>query len=91
MPEESVVARQEPRQAVVERQEQVASPLVVDLGKHKRKRIKDLRRGRGKLMDEVSDVLIQLRSEGVVAGSTQPVVVVVREKRRSRSSRWMGL
>jgi Family of unknown function (DUF6200) len=59
----------------------ITAPIVIDLGRKRRKQIKQLRRGeRGKLMDRIEDVLAQLKTEGVVSGKIQPVIVVVRER-----------
>jgi hypothetical protein len=55
---------------------------VLDLGKQRRKRIKELRRGEGKLMDEINASIEELRTAGALGADTQPVVVVVRQKRR---------
>ena len=41
-----------------------SAPMVVDLGKKPRKQIKQLRRGEGKLVDEVGAVLEELRANG---------------------------
>jgi hypothetical protein len=57
-------------------------PAVVDLGKQRRRRIKQLRRGAGKLMDEVSRTVDELRASGAIAADAQAVVFVVRQKRR---------
>lgn len=66
-----------------------ADPIFIDLGKKRRKDIRNLRRGRqGKLMDKIHEVLEQLKEGGAVAGAAQPIVVVVRERRRR--SRGMG-
>ena len=59
-----------------------APPVVVDLGRHRRKRVRDLRRGKGKLMDDVSSALDELRAAGTIPADAQAVVVVVRQKRR---------
>ena len=59
-----------------------ADPLIVDLGKHKRKRIKQLRQGRGRLLEEIKSSIEELRTTGNVAAGAQPIVIVVREKRR---------
>ena len=67
------------------------SPIIVDLGKQRRKRIKDLRKGTGRLMDEVNTCLDELRTSGTVAANAQPVVIIVREKRRRRSAFLPGL
>jgi hypothetical protein len=57
-------------------------PIVLDLGKQRRKRVKELRRGEGRLMDEVNASIEELRTAGALAADAQAVVVVVREKRR---------
>ena len=58
------------------------SPIVIDLGKHRRKRIKDLRKGTGRLAEEVNGCLAELRAAGTVSPNAQTVVVVVRQRRR---------
>lgn len=58
------------------------APILIDLGRKKRKAVKKLRKGRGKLMDDIGEVIAELKSEGAVAEGAQVVVVVVREKRR---------
>lgn len=65
-----------------------SAPVVVDLGAKGRKQIKRLREGRGKLLDEVNTVVSELRSAGTITASAQPVVVVVRARRRPRSLLW---
>lgn len=58
-----------------------SSLIVVDLGKkQKRKAIKGLRKGTGKLADRVRELLGELREQGAISGSAQPVVVIVRQK-----------
>jgi Family of unknown function (DUF6200) len=57
-----------------------SAPIVIDLGKRRRKQIKQLREGRGKLMDDVGGVIEELRKAGAIGESAQPVVIVVREK-----------
>jgi hypothetical protein len=56
-------------------------PIVVDFGKHKRKQVRQLRRGKGKLVDDISHTVDELRSAGTISASAQPVIIVVREKR----------
>ena len=55
--------------------------VIVDIGKQKRKRIRRLRKGRGRLTEKIRNVIENLREEDST-GSKQTVVVVVREKRR---------
>lgn len=58
-----------------------ASLLVVDLGKRQSKRkIKNLRKGRGKLVPRVEKIVRELVQSGAVAAGAQPVVIVVREE-----------
>lgn len=60
-----------------------ASLLVIDIGKkQKKKDIKKLRKGAGKLTDKVKEVVDQLREENAISADAQPIVIVVREKPR---------
>jgi hypothetical protein len=59
-------------------------PIVVDLGKASRRRIKRLKRGKGPLRVEIEEVMARVRAqlEHEVAGKTfVPVIVVYRRKR----------
>jgi len=67
-----------------------SAPFVVDLGKHRRKAIKQLRRGEGPLMDEIRGCIDELRASGTISASATPVVVIVRQKRRRRSGLFPG-
>ncbi|MCC7031701.1 MAG: hypothetical protein IT179_02590 [Acidobacteria bacterium] len=58
------------------------SPVVIDMGKQRRKRVKALRRGTGRLADKVSDTIEELRAAGTVAPDSQTVIVIVRQRRR---------
>lgn len=64
----------------------VPAPVVLDLGKQRRKQVKQLRKGSGKLMEDINDAIEELRTAGTVAAMAQPVVVIVREKRRRMKS-----
>jgi hypothetical protein len=57
--------------------------LLLDLGKKKRRDIKRLRKGRGRLMRRLNETLEGLKDEGTIATSSQPVIVIVRERSRS--------
>ena len=64
------------------------TPMVVlDLGKKKRRDVKRLRKGRGRLMKRLNETLEGLREDGTIAESSQPIVVVVRERPRRRGFR----
>jgi hypothetical protein len=64
---------------------EVTAPIIVSLGKKKRRVIKRLKRGKGPAMDEVMDVIDQVQAnlgpqaEGKIL---VPVVVVYRQKQR---------
>jgi len=65
--------------------DQVAAvdPIVINLGKQRRKRIKDLKRGRGVLMDEVMQTMAHVTGQlGADANGKVlvPVVLIYREK-----------
>ncbi len=68
---------------------EVYAPIIIDLGKQKRKRVKKLRKGKpGRLLDEVQDCVQELKANGTITESAQPVVIVVREKRKRRKWMW---
>ena len=58
------------------------APLIIDLGKQKRKAVKQLRKGAGRLMQEVIAEIEELRTAGTISPSAQPIIVVVTQKRR---------
>jgi hypothetical protein len=63
-----------------------SAPVVLDLGKQRRKQIKQLRRGEGRLLDDINGAIEELRTVGTLGASAQPVVIIVREKRRKTKS-----
>jgi hypothetical protein len=65
-------------------------PVIVDLGKQSRKRIRNLREGRGKLMRDISEVVAVLKAEGSVEKSAQVVVVVVTRRAKPRITDLLG-
>jgi len=55
--------------------------VVVDLGRRQsKKRVKQLRKGRGKLVDRVDRIVADLVEAGTFKAGVQPVVIVVRQK-----------
>lgn len=58
--------------------------IVLDLGKKSRKSVKKLRKGRGKLMARVHATIDQLRADDELSESSDLVVVIVKQKSRSR-------
>lgn len=66
-----------------------ATPIVIDLGTVKRKRIKRLKRGEGPLVEEVEQVVAGVRERlGAEAEGKElvPVVVLYRRKRKRPKS-----
>lgn len=63
-----------------------AEPVVLDFGKQRRKQIKRLRRGDGKLMDDINGAIAELRTAGTIGATSQAVVIVVRQKPRKTKS-----
>ena len=66
---------------------ETVTPIVIDLGKKKKKQLRDLKRGQGKLVDEVSEVLERVRADmgaKADAGHLVPVVMIYRKKQKSR-------
>jgi hypothetical protein len=59
-----------------------ATPVVLDLGKRRRKQIRQLRRGQGKLLDDINGAVEELRTAGTLSVDAQPVIVVIQQKRR---------
>ena len=65
------------------------TPIIIDLGKEKPGRIKDLKRGRGKLMAEVAAVINEAQMNlGVDANNKEivPVILIYRKKRKRKRS-----
>jgi hypothetical protein len=55
--------------------------VFLDLGSKKKKDIKRLRKGRGKLMTRIQDTVEQLKANKEIADSSPVVVVVVKQKK----------
>jgi hypothetical protein len=63
-------------------------PIVVDLGKTRSSRIKSLKKGQGKLMQDVQEVMDQVRASlGERAQGVQlvPVVMIYKKKPKRRT------
>ena len=71
---------------------EVTEPIIINLGKRKRKRIKELLNGRGKLLDEVEDVIAEAASlldEELDGKVVLPIVLVYRRKPKRKKLRGM--
>jgi hypothetical protein len=66
----------------------VIQPIIIDLGKQRPKQIKRLKRGRGKLWDEVVDVVEEVSAQlgDELDGKTiVPLVMVYRKKSKRKA------
>ncbi len=68
-----------------------SAPVLVDLGRKRGKQLKQLKRGEGPLVDELADVIEQVREQlaGDLEGKTILPVVLIYERRRKSS--WSAL
>ncbi|NWF69878.1 MAG: hypothetical protein HXY40_12405 [Chloroflexi bacterium] len=81
----SALAHNDTRHADNQQGAEVLSPVIVSLGKKKRKAIKRLKRGKGRAMDDVLDVIEQVQmnlGEQAAGKIILPVIVVYRQKER---------
>jgi hypothetical protein len=80
------MAEQKPKASAADKNDNV---VVVDIGKkYRRKHIRRLRKGRGKLMDRVENLVAGLRDEKAIDANAQPVVIIVREKSKKSRFPW---
>lgn len=65
----------------------VSQPIIIDLGKQKKRRIKKLKRGEGKLWEEVIEVIDEVKAQlgEQVEGNTMVPIIMVYEKKDKRS------
>jgi uncharacterized protein DUF6200 len=66
-------------------QPDITAPIIISLGRKKKKAIKQLKRGKGNAMDEVMDVIAQVQEnlgEQVADKIIVPIVVIYRRKQR---------
>ena len=69
----------------------VLAPIVMDLGKTKKKKIKRLKRGRGALLDDVHQAISMVKSrqgEALKGKACVPIVLVYKKKKKKR--KWKG-
>lgn len=63
-------------------------PVIIDMGKQRGKRIKELKRGTGKLTEDLNEALEDLKANGAISASRQVVIVVV-ERKREVGKMWL--
>ena len=75
-----------------EKEVDVTEPILINLGKQKRKRIKRLLKGRGKLLAEVEEVVLEAASmldEELEGKVIMPMVLVYEKKPKRKKFRGM--
>jgi hypothetical protein len=73
--------------ATEEKVENVSMPIVIDLGKERQKRIRQLKRGRGRLLDEIDEVVEHVKAglgPDDQAKQLVPIVMVYRKKQKRK-------
>jgi hypothetical protein len=55
--------------------------IIADLGSLSRKKIKQLRKGKGRAVEDLSEAINALKQNGTIAASAQVVVAVVKQKK----------
>lgn len=58
---------------------------IVEMGEYSRKQIKRMRKGEGKLLSKVEQVIQNMKDDGILASGSNTVVLVVREEVTLRS------
>src|SRR6185437_2113927 len=53
---------------------------IVDMGKKSRKAVRDLRKGKGRLMDDIEDTIEELRDAGAISETAHPLVIIVERR-----------
>jgi hypothetical protein len=61
------------------------APIIIALGKKSKKSIKAMAEGRGRLLEEVTATIDDLKSNGTISAGAQPIIVVVKQKAPKRN------
>ena len=59
-----------------------SNPVIVNLGDQSSKSIKNLAKGKGKLLRRLVESLEQLKSHGTISATAQPIIVIVKEPKK---------
>ncbi|MBO3463912.1 hypothetical protein G7B40_013245 [Aetokthonos hydrillicola Thurmond2011] len=62
--------------------------IVLEFGRQKKDRIRDLQEGRGRLFRKIVKTISELQRAGEVGESVQPVIVIVKQKKSSSKGLW---
>ena len=60
--------------------------LIINLGKQKARRIKSMRKGKGRMAERLQEVLKGFVEDGTITAETRPVIIV-EKKRKSKGFR----
>jgi hypothetical protein len=66
-------------------------PVIIELGRVSKKKVRQFLRGEGPLLSDIDENLNELKANGTVAANAQLVIVVVKQKRRKRSTGMFGI
>jgi len=66
-------------------------PIILEAGRYRLRRIRELLRGEGPLFHEIMHNIDELKTNGTIAKDVQPVIVVVKQTRRKRRSLFSSL
>ncbi|MDJ0515251.1 MAG: hypothetical protein QNJ74_03000 [Trichodesmium sp. MO_231.B1] len=69
--------------------QQKANTVVIEYGKAKKEDIKDLFNGEGKLLNNISDVVAQLKLSGSVEENVQPLLFIIEKEKDKGICRWL--
>jgi len=58
------------------------NPIILEFGSFDSDDIKDLRCGQGKIYKRIAKALAQLQEDGTVSANAQPVIAVVKQKKK---------
>ena len=80
MAQQPATATEQRHQPKAESHDKPQKLVVVELAKRRSpEQIRRLRKGRGKLMTDIEEVVADLTQDGTIKADSQPVVVIVRE------------
>ena len=63
---------------------QKTNTIILEMGTAKSRDIRDLQRGQGKIFKNIAKMLKQLKASGETPEDAQPIIIIVRKKRKSK-------
>jgi hypothetical protein len=71
--------------AVVTKTQEENAPIIIAMGRKSKKSIKAMGEGHGRLLEEVSATIEDLKSNGTISANAQPIIVVVKQREPKRN------